>query len=89
MPRNFPVFPVFQKKSSRGLAMSNTFICILPQASLSSMNFNAVYIEKGLLQVAKFRYAQEARFLFSYFIFCFLLHALSSSFLPGIHDNNK
>ena len=69
--------------------MSNTFICILPQASLSSMNFNAVYIEKGLLQVAKFRYAQEARFLFSYFIFCFLLHALSSSFLPGIHDNNK
>ena len=52
--------------------MSNTFICILPQASLSSMNFNAVYIEKGLLQVAKFRYAQEARFHFSYFIFFFL-----------------
>ena len=45
--------------------MSNTFFCILPQASLSSMNFNAVYIDKGLLQVAKFRYGQEARFHFS------------------------
>ena len=47
------------------------------------MNFNAVYIEKGLLQVAKFRYAQEARFLFSYFIFCFLLHAYLLLFCLG------
>ena len=69
--------------------MSNTFICILPQASMSSMNFNAVYIEKGLLQVAKFRYAQEARFHFSYFIFFFLLPCIIFFFLPGIHDNNK